>query len=217
MAGKSPTRRLFSHLRSQGIAYLALFVALGGTAYAASLPANSVGPTQLQRGAVTTAKIKQEAVTTGKVKDSTLQAQDFASGVLLRGPTGPLGPTGATGPTGPQGPTGGVDTTILWAVVRGGTSTEPAVLKRGSHAVSVVRLGPGVTEVKFDRDISKCAYNVTPGGPDPIYSPGLSGPVSINVNPKGGASDTMMVGSATVPSGSVVALDGFAFHLIVAC
>lgn len=211
MAGKSPTRRLFSHLRSQGIAYLALFVALGGTAYAASLPANSVGTKQLKTSAVTTGKIKPDAITTGKIEDATLQAQDFASGVLLRGPAGD------TGPTGPQGPTGGVDTTILWAVVQGGTSTEPAVLKRGSHAVSVVRLGPGVTEVKFDRDISKCAYNVTPGGPDPIYSPGLSGPVSINVNPKGGASDTMMVGSATVPSGSVVALDGFAFHLIVAC
>jgi hypothetical protein len=210
-------RRLLSHLRSQAIGYLALFVALGGTAYAVSLPPNSVGTKQLKTSAVTTAKIAKDAVTTGKVQDLTLQAQDFAPGVLLRGPAGDTGPIGPQGPIGLQGPTGGVDTAILWAVVKGGTSTEPAVLKRGSHAVSVVRLGPGVTEVKFDRDISKCAYNVTPGGPDPIYSPGLGGPVSINVNPKGGASDTMMVGSATVPSGSVVALDGFAFHLIVAC
>lgn len=40
--------RLFSHIRSNVVAYLALFVALGGTGYAAtSLPRGSVGPQQL--------------------------------------------------------------------------------------------------------------------------------------------------------------------------
>lgn len=40
--------RLFSHIRSNLVAYLALFVALGGTGYAAtSLPRGSVGPQQL--------------------------------------------------------------------------------------------------------------------------------------------------------------------------
>jgi hypothetical protein len=202
--------RFLSHLRSQAVGYLALFVALCGTAYAVSLPPNSVGTKQLQRAAVTRGKIKKDAVTTAKVKDSTLLPQDFA-GALAKGPTG------ATGPTGTTGPTGGVDTAILWAVVTGGTSTEAAVLHRGSHAVSAARLGPGVTEVKFDRDVSKCAYNVTPGGAGPVVSPGLGLPVSINVNPKSGASDTVFVGSATAPSGSVVPLDGFAFHMSVAC
>jgi len=41
------------------VAYLALFIALGGTTYAAtSLPANSVGTRQLQTGAVTTVKLR---------------------------------------------------------------------------------------------------------------------------------------------------------------
>lgn len=42
------------------IAYLSLFVALGGTAIAAgALEKNSVGPKQLRKNAVTTAKIKR--------------------------------------------------------------------------------------------------------------------------------------------------------------
>jgi hypothetical protein len=51
------------------IATLALFVALGGSSYAAlQLPRNSVGPTQLKKNAVTAAKIKRNAVTAAKIK-----------------------------------------------------------------------------------------------------------------------------------------------------
>jgi hypothetical protein len=50
--------RLISHLRHNLVAYLALFVALGGTSYAAvSLPAGSVGTRQLRNGSVTRVKL----------------------------------------------------------------------------------------------------------------------------------------------------------------
>jgi len=51
------------------ISLIALFVALGGTSYAAitSLPRNSVGTKQLRKNAVTGAKIKNGAVTAAKV------------------------------------------------------------------------------------------------------------------------------------------------------
>jgi hypothetical protein len=50
------------------VSLIALFVALGGTAYAAtSLPANSVGPVQLKANAVTSPKIKNLAVTAAKI------------------------------------------------------------------------------------------------------------------------------------------------------
>jgi hypothetical protein len=57
------------------IAYLALFVALGGGAMAAShLGKNSVGPKQLKKNAVTTAKIKKEAVSKAKLKKGAVDA-----------------------------------------------------------------------------------------------------------------------------------------------
>jgi hypothetical protein len=60
-------------IRQNVIALLALFVALGGTSYAAtSLPRNSVGTKQLKKNAVTSAKIKDGAVTAAKIATSGL-------------------------------------------------------------------------------------------------------------------------------------------------
>lgn len=60
--------RLFSHARSNLIGYIALFVALGGTSYAAlSLPAGSVGTRQLHNGAVTASKLANGSVTPAKL------------------------------------------------------------------------------------------------------------------------------------------------------
>jgi hypothetical protein len=51
-------KRLTDHLRANVIGYLALFVALGGTGYAAvTIPRNSVGTRQLRNGAVTPVKL----------------------------------------------------------------------------------------------------------------------------------------------------------------
>ena len=62
------TRGFLRFLRGNTIALLALFLALGGTTYAAvSLPANSVGTKQLKKNAVTPAKIKKSAVTNAKI------------------------------------------------------------------------------------------------------------------------------------------------------
>jgi hypothetical protein len=52
---------------SNAISLAALFIALGGSAYAA-LDKNSVGTPQLKKNAVTTAKIRANAVTTAKIK-----------------------------------------------------------------------------------------------------------------------------------------------------
>jgi hypothetical protein len=54
------------------IATIALFIALGGSAYAFHLGRNSVGSKQLKMNAVTTAKIKEEAVTGAKVAKGTI-------------------------------------------------------------------------------------------------------------------------------------------------
>src|SRR4026209_431783 len=78
-----------SHLRQHCVAYLALFVALGGTSMAASnalVPKNSVGTAQVINGS--------------------LLKTDFKSGQLPRGARGPAGPRGLAGAQGPAGPPG---------------------------------------------------------------------------------------------------------------
>jgi hypothetical protein len=80
------------------VAYLALFVALGGAGYAAfRLPANSVGTRQL----------KSRAVTLGKIS---LRARAYLHGAVgprgLQGPQGPEGPKGDRGHKGATGPPG---------------------------------------------------------------------------------------------------------------
>ncbi|MGI8411581.1 MAG: hypothetical protein ACR2QA_03615 [Solirubrobacteraceae bacterium] len=54
------------------VSLIALFVALGGTAVAARVAANSVGTRQLKDQSVTTSKIKDNAVTGAKVNLSTV-------------------------------------------------------------------------------------------------------------------------------------------------
>jgi hypothetical protein len=63
-----------------GISLIALFVALGGTSYAAinSLPRNSVGTTQLKASAVTSSKIATGAVTAMKINTNGLTVPEAA-------------------------------------------------------------------------------------------------------------------------------------------
>ena len=89
----------------------ALFVALGGTSYAAAtLPAKSVGAAQLRTSAVTSKKLAANAVTSAKVKDGSLVLKDFKAGQLPAGggagPAGPKGDPGAKGEKGEKGDVG---------------------------------------------------------------------------------------------------------------
>lgn len=86
--------RALRHLRANAVAYLALFLALSGTSYAAA---------RLGKGAVKSRNIAANAVTSPKVKDGSLKAADFAKGQLPAGPAGPQGPKGDTGPQGAAG------------------------------------------------------------------------------------------------------------------
>jgi len=89
--------RMQAYVRTHHVGLLALFIALGGTSYAAvKLPPRSVGTTQL----------KADAVTSRKVKDGALQAKDFKPGQLPAGAAGAQGAKGDTGATGAPGPKG---------------------------------------------------------------------------------------------------------------
>ena len=86
---------------------LALFIALGGSSYAApSLPRNSIGAREL----------KPSAVTSKKVKDRSLRAADFAAVSCRPRAAGPPARPGRPahrgerGPAGPAGKDGSPDT-----------------------------------------------------------------------------------------------------------
>jgi hypothetical protein len=93
---------MFNRIRSRtsfanAVSMVALFVALGGTSYAAAkLPKNSVG----------SAQIKTNGVGTSDVKNGSLRGIDFRPGELPAGPQGLQGPQGLKGEPGVNGKDG---------------------------------------------------------------------------------------------------------------
>lgn len=71
------------------VATLALFIALGGSSYAAIV--------------ITGKNVKNNSLTTKDIKNRSLLKKDFKAGQLPRGPAGLQGSSGPKGDTGPQG------------------------------------------------------------------------------------------------------------------
>jgi len=145
--------RLRSRLSYANVmATLALFIALGGTGYAAiTLPRNSVGAEQIRSKAVRSSEIRDRAV---KLRDIAQTARSS-----LRGQQGPPGPAGAPGAPA---------VTEHVQVDSGGGATGTG---RVTHTTS-----DGLYTVAFNRDVAKCAYAATlaavPGGGVPEPSAG---------------------------------------------
>jgi hypothetical protein len=111
------------------VALVALFIALGGSSYAAiTLSNNSVKSKHIAAGQVKRADMAASAVNSGKVADFSLLAKDFQAGQLPAGPKGDTGPPGPQGPQGQQGATGGTGpaATGIVARVRSTGSVTPA-------------------------------------------------------------------------------------------
>ena len=92
-------RPLLSRLTyANAMSTIAVFLALGGVGYAvAKLPANSVGPRQIKKNAVSSSKVKDRSLTVSDLSKKTRSK--------LKGASGPQGLQGASGPTGPAGAT----------------------------------------------------------------------------------------------------------------
>lgn len=96
-------RAITTYLGRHHLALLALFVALGGTTYAAAgLPANSVGTRQLRKNAVVSAKVKDHSLLSGDFKVNQLPHGPQG----LKGDKGDRGDKGDKGDAGVQGPPG---------------------------------------------------------------------------------------------------------------
>jgi hypothetical protein len=145
--------RLRSRLSYANItATLALFIALGGTGYAAiTLPRNSVGAKQIRNKAVGSSEIRDRAV---RLRDISRPARSS-----LRGQQGPAGPAGRAGAP---------------------AVTEHVQVNSGGDATGTGRVthttNDGLYTATFNRDVAGCAYAATlaavPGGGVPEPSAG---------------------------------------------
>ena len=106
------------------ISLIALFVALGGTGYAAiHLPKNSVGTKQLKKNAVTGVKIKNGAVTAAKIN---------ASGLTVPNATHATSADSATNATNATNATHATSATSATSAT---TADAPGTLASGAHRV----------------------------------------------------------------------------------
>lgn len=150
------------------MATVAVFVALGGSSYAALRITGKNVPKDALTGAdiknLTGKDVRNNTLTGADVKSLTsadiangrLLAEDFAPGQL---------PKGEQGPQGPQGPEG-VAATKLFAYIRvdDGNVAEVAY---GQGVTQIEQVGVPATQGEFDvhfnRDLKGCIVQVTPG------------------------------------------------------
>lgn len=149
------------------VAYLALFVALGGSSYAAvTLSKNSVKSKHIAKGEVKRSDLGGNSVTSSNVADGSLLGADFAAGQL------PVGAPGERGVEGPQGPAGSPDTSqqVLDKLIQadGSGSALDADTLDGINSLNVARFAGGVFS---DGDPTNIGYTSakSPAGATGVY------------------------------------------------
>jgi hypothetical protein len=128
--------RIRSHLRSNVIGYVALFLALNGTAYAvvAIAPKNSVATKSIRNGAVTAAKLRNGAVTTDKIADRAVAKGKLADGAVSAAELGSAEVVSRTFPVaaGVENPPAGIQCPDGTRMLSGGAYGDVGVVLRGS-------------------------------------------------------------------------------------
>ena len=127
-------------------ATLALFVALGGTGYAAiTLPRDSVGAEQIRERSVGSSELRSRAVNSRVIRNRSVRLGDISTATrnALRGRRGPQGPAGAPAMT------------LRAAVSSGGGAA-------AGNARTVEHLsGSNEYRIDFGRDLTGCIYSAT--------------------------------------------------------
>jgi hypothetical protein len=175
----------------------ALFVALGGTSYAAlTLPRNSVGSSQIRKNAVGASEIRARAVGSSEIRNGAIKLGDIsiATRTSLRG---------AQGPAGPAGPSG---VTFRAAVTSGGGTVRGNATGAGHSGGNEYRVFFG------ENNVSACIYSATlaavQNGPTLEQPPAGRITVANDADPR-----AVLVKTFDLAGNPVEA----PFHLIVAC
>jgi hypothetical protein len=153
------------------MATVAVFVALGGSSYAAIK--------------VTGKNVKDNSLTTKDIKNKSLLMKDFKSGQLPAGAVGPQGQPGAKGPPGEDGFDGfdganGADgkdgSALAYAMVNPSTAGGPTLVAGRTFGFSdVSRAATGIYCLTLDIDIADLEAGLAPVvSPELFYSPGTA-------------------------------------------
>jgi hypothetical protein len=169
---RSLSRRIRGRLTFANVtSCLALFVALGGTSYAAAtLAANSVGTRQIRTNGVGKSEIKSSAVGVSEIATNGVGKGELATDAVgqseIRKDSVGAGEirTGAVGTSELQD--AGIDLTDLSTTTKAALiPARAAVTKAGAaaagNAQSATRSAAGAYTVTFDHDVSKCFYSAT--------------------------------------------------------
>ena len=189
-------RRLTRNLSySSVMSTLALFLALGGTSYALTLPRNSVGSSQIRPKAVRASELATNAVRSLDVADRSLGLRDLSLSARAS-------LSGAAGPAGPAGPAGAPAVTYRAAISAAGSITRGNAKSSDSPALGEFLIG-------FERSTDECVSTATLAsveGGIPVEPP----PGRITVARSNGRVLVRTYDAAGNP-------DWLPFHLIVAC
>lgn len=141
-------------------ATVALFIALGGTSYAAL----TITGKHVKNGSLTGVDLKPGSITAKQIKPRSITANRLAKGVGV-GPQGPAGPQGVAGAQGPQGLAGpgsaAVNSTEIVGPLTAGSSSGQITLK------STAQCPPGQRAVAggiIDQDGSLSSSRRSPDG-----------------------------------------------------
>ena len=195
----TPLQRLRSRLSYANVtASLALFIALGGTGYAAvTLPRNSVGNDQLRNNAVGPTELRPGAVRSSDIRNRTIRVGDLSrrtrSALRTPGPQGPAGPAGK-------------DAATHRAIVNlaGGLAGGNARNSEHSRSGNLYR-------VEFSSDVAGCTYTATLAAVQ--NGPTLEEPPAGRITVQSGGGPNVLVKTYNAAGDPAEA----PFHLIVAC
>jgi hypothetical protein len=195
------------------VATLALFLALGGSSYAAL----SVTGKNVKNSSLTGKDVKNSSLGTLDVKNGALLSGDFKSGQLpqgAQGPQGPQGPQGAQGAQGPQGDDG----------LQGpaGTARAYANVRTTCAATCPTENSTGISQVTRPSNGLYCvrAPGISGGGVAAMAAPELvgstppTGEVTVYVARDGGG--TCPAGDFRVHTfDGIAASNGIAFNILI--
>ncbi|MEA2279609.1 MAG: hypothetical protein QOK21_216 [Solirubrobacteraceae bacterium] len=205
---------------------LALFVALGGTSYAAiTLPSNSVGAAQIRTGAVGTSEIRRNGVGASEINTGAVRAGEIKTGAVhgteIASNSVGLVDMKKDAITTAQVKDGSLEATDLSDAARASLTNAPlyraAVNTTGAavagNATGASRAAAGVYTVDFGKDVSGCFYSATLAAVKNGTGTDSPTPGSITVEP-GAATTSVVVHTYVVPGATP---QDEPFHLAVSC